>query len=187
MEYMDISYLFSRSTLYPGGYLALDLNLESETPCKKKGGGHRCWFLPLWAPTACCPSSLIIASHYSQASISTELPWVGLKYVHSTPQIDQQKRSNLIFQFSVHLPPFVSSILLKFPQICRFEWTIPFLPVSNLAYLPLCTHGMFLTQTERRNLQETENNQKREGNLIRQRSRNPVATLSLNWKRQICH
>ena len=42
---------------------------------------------------------------------------------------------------------------------------------------------MFLIQTERRNLQETENNQKREGDIIRQRSRNPVATLSLNWKR----
>ena len=113
MEYMAISYLFSRSTLYPGGYLALNLNLESEILCKKKGGGHRSWFPPLWAPTACCPPSLIIASHYSQASVSTEPPWVGLMYVHSTPQIDQQKRSNLIFQFSVHLPPFVSSILLN--------------------------------------------------------------------------
>lgn len=36
MEYMDISYLFSRSTLYPGGYLALDLTWKWD-PCKKKG------------------------------------------------------------------------------------------------------------------------------------------------------
>ena len=134
IEYIHISYLFSRSTLYPGGYLALDLNLESEILCKKKRGGHRCWFLPLWAPTACCPPSLIIASHYSQGSVSTEPPWVGLIYVHSTPQIDQQKRSNLIFQFSVHLPPFVSSILLKYPQIYCFEWALSFFPGSNLAY-----------------------------------------------------
>ena len=134
MEYMDSSCLFSRSSLYPGGYLALDLNLESEIPCKKKEGGHRYWFLPLWVPTGYCPPSLIIASRYSQVSVSTEPPWVGLKYVHSTPLIDQQKSSNPIFQFSVHMPPFVNSILLKYPQIYCLEWAISFLPGSNLAY-----------------------------------------------------
>ena len=46
---------------------------------------------------------------------------------------------------------------------------------------------MFLIQTERRNIQETEHNKKKKkkkrGDMVRQRSRNPVTTLSLDWKR----
>lgn len=57
------------------------------------------------------------------------------------------------------------------------------IPSRIQSCLLIFVYAWDVLNAERRNLQETENYQKREGDMVRQRSRNPVATLSLEWKR----
>ena len=53
------------------------------------------------------------------------------------------------------------------------------IPARIQSCLLIFVYAWGVLNTERRNLQETENYQKREADMVRQRSRNPMATLSL--------